>query len=67
MNDKGEVIGLATFVSVDGQSKYEVQGVSFIVPSTIVNECIELARITPGMSDISLAYEGAMNLFGKAR
>jgi serine protease Do len=67
MNDKGEVIGLATFVSVDEQRKQEVQGMNFLVPSTIVNEFIEKAKIKPEMSDISLAYEEAMNLFDKSR
>jgi serine protease Do len=67
MNDKGEVIGLATFVSVDEQRKQEVQGMNFLVPSTIVNEFIEKAKIKPEMSDISLAYEEAMDLFDKSR
>ncbi len=67
MNDKGEVIGLATFVSVDEQRKQEVQGMNFLVPATIVNEFIEKARIKPEMSDISLAYEEAMDLFDKSR
>ncbi|MBK9570753.1 MAG: trypsin-like peptidase domain-containing protein [Chitinophagaceae bacterium] len=67
MNEQGEVIGLATFVSVDEQRKQEVQGMNFIVPTTIVNEFVDKAKIKPGMSDISLAYEEAMNLFDKAR
>jgi serine protease Do len=64
MNEKGEVIGLATFVSVDEQ---EVQGMNFLVPTTIVNEFLDKARIKPEMSDISLAYEEAMNFFDKSR
>jgi serine protease Do len=67
MNDQGEVVGLATFVSVDEQRKQEVQGMNFIVPSTIAQEFISKANIKPGMSDISLAYEDAMNFFDKAR
>lgn len=67
MNDKGEVIGLATFGSIDQQRKQEVQGMNFIVPATIVNEFLEKADIKPDMSDISLAYEEAMNLFDKSR
>src|SRR5215210_2396835 len=38
MNEYGEVIGLATFGSIDYQRQAEVQGMNFIVPSTIVNE-----------------------------
>jgi len=67
MNDRGEVIGLATFVSVDEQRKQQVQGMNFIVPTTIVNEFVTKAKINPEMSDISLAYEEAMDLFDKAR
>mgnify|MGYP003530690292 CR=1 FL=1 len=43
-NEQGEVIGLATFGSIDQQRGQEVQG----------------------MSDISLAYESALDLFDKA-
>ncbi|MEO7983737.1 MAG: serine protease, partial [Bacteroidota bacterium] len=67
MNEQGEVIGLATFVSVDEQRKQEVQGMNFIMPSTIVNEFVDNAKIKPEMSDISLAYEQAMHLFDKSR
>ena len=67
MNDRGEVIGLATFGSIDEQRKQEVQGMNFIVPATIVEEFIDKAKVKPEMSDISLAYEAAMDLFDKAR
>ena len=67
MNGNGEVIGLATFVSIDEERKQEVQGMNFIVPTTIVQEFIEKANIKPEMSQISLAYEDAMNLFDKSR
>ncbi|HWR32511.1 MAG TPA: trypsin-like peptidase domain-containing protein [Chitinophagaceae bacterium] len=67
MNDKGEVIGLATFGSADQQRGQEVQGLNFIVPSTIVKEFINKADIKPDMSDISLAYEEAMDMFDKSR
>jgi len=67
MNDRGEVIGLATFVSVDEQRKQQVQGMNFIVPTTIVNEFVTKTKIKPEMSDISLAYEEAMDFFDKAR
>jgi S1-C subfamily serine protease len=67
MNDNGEVIGLATFGSADEQRGQEVQGMNFIVPSTIVNEFIRKAKIEPGMSGISLAYEEALSLFDKSK
>lgn len=67
MNEQGEVIGLATFVSVDEQRRQEVQGMNFVVPSTIVNEFVKKAKLRPAMSDISLAYEEAMDLYNKSR
>jgi serine protease Do len=67
MNDKGEVIGLATFGSIDQQKGQEVQGMNFIVPATIVDEFLDKGKVEPKMSDISLAYEGAMNLFDRSR
>ena len=65
-NEQGEVIGLATFGSIDQQRGQEVQGMNFIVPVTIVQEFIEKADVKPEMSDISLAYESALDLFDKA-
>ncbi len=67
MNEQGEVIGLATFGSIDYQRQAEVQGMNFIVPSTIVQEYIKKARIDPAMSTISLAYEEAMDFFDNSR
>lgn len=65
MNEQGEVIGLATFGSIDQQRGQEVQGMNFIVPTTIVREFIQQAKVKPDMSTISLAYEEALNLFDK--
>ena len=45
MNEQGEVVGLATFGSIDYQRQAEVQGMNFIVPSTIVQEFIKKAKI----------------------
>jgi serine protease Do len=67
MNEQGEVIGLATFGSIDYQRNAEVQGMNFIVPSTIVYQYIDKMDIKPGMSDISLDYEEAMDLYDKSR
>lgn len=66
MNEQGEVVGLATFGSIDYQRQASA-GMNFIVPSTIVQEFIKKAKIDPEMSDISLVYEDAMSLFDKSR
>jgi serine protease Do len=67
MNDQGEVIGLATFGSIDYQRNTEVQGMNFIVPATIVEEFIKEGKIHPMMSDISMSYEAGMDLFDASR
>lgn len=67
LNEYGEVIGLATFGSIDYQRNAEVQGMNFIVPVTIVKEFIRKARIDPAMSDISLTFEEGLDLFDEER
>lgn len=67
MNEYGEVIGLATFGSIDFQRQSEVQGMNFIVPSTIVKEFIRKAKVKPAMSDISLTYEEGLDFFHASR
>jgi serine protease Do len=67
MNEQGEVIGLATFGSIDYQRNAEVQGMNFIVPATIVEEFIKEGKIHPMMSDISMSYEEGMDLFDASR
>jgi LPXTG-motif cell wall-anchored protein len=67
LNEYGEVIGLATFGSIDQQRGQEVQGMNFIVPVTIVKEFIRKANIKPEMSEISLVFEEALDLFDKER
>jgi S1-C subfamily serine protease len=67
MNDQGEVIGLATFGSIDYQRNAEVQGMNFIVPATILEEFIEEGKVHPMMSEISMVYEAGLDLFDAAR
>lgn len=64
-NDRGEVIGLATFGSADEERGQEVQGMNFIVPTTVVQEFIKEAKIKPAMSKISLLFEEGLVLFDK--
>ncbi|MGQ0738831.1 MAG: S1C family serine protease [Bacteroidota bacterium] len=67
MNEYGEVIGLATFGSIDYQRQAEVQGMNFIVPTTIVREFIRKGKLRPEMSDISLTFEEALDLYDEQR
>lgn len=65
LNEQGEVIGLITFTSVDQERKQDIQGMNFIVPTTIVDEFIKKAAINPHMSEASHLYEEGMDLFDK--
>jgi hypothetical protein len=65
-NEKGEAIGLITFTSVDMERKQDIQGMNFIVPTTIVDEFVGKADLNPHMSKVSLLYEEGMDLFDKA-
>jgi S1-C subfamily serine protease len=64
-NDKGEVIGLATFGSSDEERGQEVQGMNFIVPTTVVQEFIKEKGIKPAMSKTSLLFEQGLEFFHK--
>jgi len=64
-NDKGEVIGLATFGSSDEERGQEVQGMNFIVPTTVVQEFIREAKIKPAMSKSSLTFEEGLEFYHK--
>ncbi|MCX8019004.1 MAG: trypsin-like peptidase domain-containing protein [Chitinophagaceae bacterium] len=67
MNEKGEVIGVATFGSMDEQRGQEVQGMNFVIPVSIVKEFVREAMISPHMSEISLLYEEALNYYDQQR
>ena len=64
-NDKGEAIGLATFGSADEERGQEVQGMNFIVPTTVVQEFIKEAKIQPKMSNVSLLFEEGLQFYDK--
>ena len=66
INEQGEVIGLATFGSIDQQRGMEVQGMNFIVPSTILKEYLVKADVKASMSTVSLSYEKGLEFFDKA-
>ncbi|HQV06729.1 MAG: serine protease [Chitinophagaceae bacterium] len=64
-NEEGEVIGLATFGSIDNRG-LEIQGLNFVVPVTIVKEFFRKADVTPAMSKVSTMYNEALENYDKA-
>ncbi|HZE85157.1 MAG TPA: S1C family serine protease [Puia sp.] len=63
-NEKGEVMGLTTFGSIESTGGLAA-GLNFAVPVTILNEYLDSAGITPKMSDASRLFAEGLAFFGK--
>jgi serine protease Do len=55
-NNQGEVIGLATFGSIDFNTGLEIQGLNFVVPVSILKEFLAKSSIVPTMDYASKIY-----------
>jgi S1-C subfamily serine protease len=62
-NDRGEVIGIATFGSVDYESGQEIQGMNFLIPIGIVKQFLREINVTPEMSRLSSLYNEGLVLY----
>ena len=62
VNERGEVVGLATFGNVK-----EVQGFNFLVASSTLAEFVRQAGATPGSSETDREWHTALDLFWDAR
>lgn len=60
MNERGEVIGLATFGSVNAEGQ-EASGYNFVVPMSVVQEFLKKARVQPKEGDVSRFYKQALD------
>ena len=57
-NEQGEVIGIATFGSIDYQrGGAEVQGMNFVIPMSVAKQFLKEVNITPSESNLSKLYE----------
>lgn len=64
-NDKGEVIGLATFGSVDENTGQEIAGMNFVVPMSVVKEFLDRANVKPTEGIVTKTYREALELYYK--
>jgi len=65
-NEKGEVIGIATFGSIDYQrGGQEVQGMNFLVPISIARQFLNEINVTPQESQLSRLYEEGLAYYDK--
>lgn len=62
VNERGEVVGLATFGNVK-----EVQGFNFLVASSTLAEFVRQAGAAPGSSETDREWHTALDLFWDAR
>ena len=61
LDEKGEVVGLATFGLVDQKTGGSAAGANFVVPTTIVKELLGRANVTPKESPTTRAWIEAQN------
>jgi serine protease Do len=62
-NDKGEVIGIATFGSLDQESGSLVSGFNFAIPVSVVKEYIDSAQLRPELSKVSVLFNQGLQFF----
>lgn len=64
-NEKGEVIGLATFGSISFTTGQEVQGMNFAVPVTILKEFLLQANVQPTMNYASKVFAQGLDEYDR--
>jgi S1-C subfamily serine protease len=60
VNSKGEVIGIATFGTVDEDTGAQVGGFNFIMPSKVMNEFLSRAGAKPAESTFTKLYNDGL-------
>ena len=65
-NEKGQVIGVATFGSLDDQGNL-VQGMNFAIPVSIVREFLQGLSIQPGPGKLEENYREGVALFNNKK
>lgn len=62
-NDKGEVIGLATFGSLDQDGSTLASGFNFAIPVSVVKEFIDSAHLEPKPGEASILFNEGLQFF----
>ncbi len=62
-NDKGEVIALATFGSIDQGGSALASGFNFAIPVSVINEFIEAADVQPAIGKATHYFNEGISLF----
>lgn len=61
-NDKGEVIGIASFIATNGQGG-NLGGGNFFVPVSVLKQFLQESNITPTVNPITQTYQKAISSF----
>jgi len=62
-NNKGQVIGLATFGSLEQKTGGLVSGFNFAIPVSIIKDFLDSVDVDTKMSQASLTFNNALSLF----
>jgi serine protease Do len=62
LNEKGEVIGISTFGSIDYNTGQTIEGFNFLVPINIANEFLKEIGVTPHQGTLDEHYRKALEL-----
>jgi S1-C subfamily serine protease len=62
-NNKGEVVGLATFGSLEQKTGGLAAGFNFAIPVNIIRDFLDSVKVTTKMSQASLAFNKALSFY----
>lgn len=62
-NNVGQVIGIATFGSLEQQTGGLASGLNFALPASMVRRFLDSVNVTPALSDASRAYNSGLDLY----
>jgi S1-C subfamily serine protease len=64
-NNRGEVIGLATFGTLERTTGALASGYNFAIPASVVKEFLDSAEVEAKASEASMAYRDGLNYYYK--
>ena len=64
-NNRGQVIGLATFGSIDQAASNLASGFNFSIPAYMIREFLDSVGVVPAASDATRSYNRALDYFYK--
>ena len=64
-NDRGEVVGLATFGTLEQTTGVLANSYNFAIPVSIIKQFLDSVKITPKASEATIAYSEGLDFFYK--